>query len=518
MRRVTNLHSSGNEPLSSLPRDRYNRVRSSIQPYWIPVLLLGIAFLQGTADAEDIEDPTPPKVTEVPADTPDPKSEAFDRVTYHADPKALHTDAVTADWPRYLGPNDDMTTPETHLLETFPDTGPAKVWEMQKGTGYTSPAIAEGKLVLFDRLGDNEHIDCLDPETGERFWHYEYPVEYTDRYGFSNGPRSSAVIDSGKVYTLGVRSVLSCLDLRTGTLLWQRNLKKEFEVPNYFFGHGACPLVYDGKVIINLGGKDNICVAAFDQHTGQLIWGTKHEWEASYAAPIVKTMQGKPRLLVFAGGESDPATGGLLCIDPDSGELHDAYPWRAPMYTSVNGQTPVVSGDLAYVSDAYVIGGVLLKLTPELKWEEFWKAPDFGMHWTMPLLLDGNIVAFRGRNEPDAWLASYNVETGKENWREDLSWKLKIPGSTQDYSMKYLRGALLQADGRIYALGELGSFGVLKVSEEGVERGATAQLFMAPSTWSPPVISNGLLYIAQHNDDRVGGEGPRLICYDLRSE
>ncbi len=496
--------------------DRFNRVSSSIQQAWIPLALLLTTSIHCSL-AKDYEDPAPPEVFEVPSDAPDPEAKTFDRLISHAAPKPLNPEAVTSDWPRYLGPTDDVKTPETHLLETFPESGPNKVWELKKGTGYTSPVVVGDKLVLFDRIGDEERIDCLDRETGKRFWEYSYAVEYRDRYGFSNGPRASAVIDSGKVYTMGVRSMLTCLDLKTGTLLWQRNLEEEFDVADYFFGHGSCPLLFQGKVIINLGGADNLCVAAFDQHNGKLVWGTEHEWLSSYAAPVVKTMQGEPRLLVFAGGESDPPVGGLLCIDPETGKLHDAYPWRAPKFESVNGQTPVVTGDMAYVSDAYEIGGVMLKLTPELKWEEVWKAPDFGMHWTMPLLMDGQIYAFRGRNEPDAWLASYDVSDGKENWREELGWKIQL-SPTQEYNMNYLRGALLQADGKAYALGELGTFGVLKLSKEKVERGATAQLFLATSTWSPPAISRGLLYVAQHGEDRVTGNVPRIICYDLRAE
>ncbi len=470
------------------------------------------------ARAQNFTDPKPPTVHEVPAEAPAAVAQTFDRLTFHRKPRPLSKEATTADWPRFLGPNDDVTTTETHLLDKIPATGLKSVWEMAKGSGYTSTVIADGRLILFDRIDDRETVDCLDPETGKRFWNYGYPVTYTDRYSFNNGPRASAVISSGKVYTLGVTSKLTCLDLKTGTLLWQRDLKTEFNVASYFFGHGSCPLLYEGKVIVNLGGEDQLCVAAFDQHTGKLVWGTRYGWNASYASPVVKTLQGKPRLLVFAGGESKPAFGGLLCIDPETGKLFDSYPWRADMYTSVNGSTPVLAGEnQVYISECYVNGGVLLRLTPDLKWKEVWKAPEFGMHWMTPLVFGGNIYGFRGRNEPDAWLASYNIASGKENWQKDFEWKIKLPEG-RDYGMKFFRGSLLQADGKIYSLGELGSFAILELNQKEAKIISRTQLFTARSTWSLPVIHRGLLYISQHERDFFGGAEPRIICYDFRRD
>lgn len=482
----------------------------------LPLLSALLLSLAAKGIAKDFIDPAPPRVNE-PTGEAVVEPEDFDRVTYFQAPKSLSAGAVVADWPRFLGPDDDATSPESQLIDEFPEDGPTKIWELEKGSGYTSAIIADDRLVLFDRVGDKETVDCLEPETGRRYWHAAYPVDYSDRYGFSNGPRASAVIDSGKVYTLGVTSTLSCFDLATGTLLWQRDLASEFSIADFFFGHGCCPLVYEGKVIVPLGTDDDLSVAAFDQHTGKLVWGTEHEWNAGYASPIVRTLQGEPRLLVFAGGESDPAFGGLLCIDPDTGELFDAFPWRAPKYESVNGSTPVACGkDRVYISDAYEIGGVMLRLNAELKWEELYRLPDFGLHWNVPLYLGDALYGFRGRNEPDAWLASYDVESGEENWQTDPEWTVPLP-TGRDYRMRYFRGSFLHADGKTYALGELGSLGIFKLNPDELIELDKTQLFIAQATWSSPVVHRGLLYISQH-ERSIGGAPPRLICYDFRRE
>lgn len=477
-------------------------------------LVIGLTLLCAPAAGSDFADPAPPTVTEAKKEVPG-EATPFERLTYFSAPKPLDPDAVVSDWPRFLGPTDDCKTPETHLLDTIPEGGLTKVWEMEKGSGYTSPVFGKGKLVFFDRIGDEEIIQCLEPETGKEIWSHSDPVVYQDRYGFNNGPRASAVIDGDRVFTLGVTSRLTCLDFATGSVLWQRELKNEFELASYFFGHGSCPLVWKDKVIVPLGTSDQLSVAAFDRESGALLWGTRHEWNASYASPIVAELQGKERLLVLGGGESDPAFGGLMCIEPEDGKLLDAFPWRADKFESVNGSTPVAVGNnRVYISDAYEIGGVLLELGENLKWKEVWRAPDFGMHWMTPLLLDGHLYGYRGRNEPDAWFASYNASTGEENWREDAEWNIKLE-SGRDYRMKYLRGSLLYADGKGYALGELGSLGIFDLNPDGFKELSRTQLFLARATWSLPVIHRGLLYVSQHEPD-MDGNPARLICYDLR--
>src|SRR4051812_4372115 len=88
-----------------------------------------------------------------------------------------------ADWPRYLGPNNDSASPETKLLHEWPKEGPRKLWEYSKGEGHTGPAIADGRVVLFHALDGNEVVDCLDFTTGARQWRVSYPANYQSQYG-----------------------------------------------------------------------------------------------------------------------------------------------------------------------------------------------------------------------------------------------------------------------------------------------------------------------------------------------
>ncbi|MCP3914084.1 MAG: hypothetical protein GY711_00835 [bacterium] len=42
-------------------------------------------------------------------------------------------------------------------------------------------------------------------------------------------------------------------------------------------------------------------------------------------------------------------------------------------------------------------------------------------------------------------------------------------------------------------------------------------LFRANQSWTPPVVSGGLVYVRQTKRERFGEAPPRLLCYDLRA-
>ncbi len=248
-------------------------------------------------------------------------AEPFDRLTFHQAPKPLAVGAVTEDWPRVLGPHDNATSGETHLLPAWPKAGPARVWEVEKGSGFAGPAIGGDHLVLFHRMDGQEVIDCLHAETGQRFWTSAYDAPYQDRYGSGDGPRASPVIAQGRVFTYGITGRLTVLDLASGKVIWQKDCQTEFKLTPAFFGCGSTPLVSGGRVILNLGTEDGSCAVALDSATGQVLWKSKHPWGASYASPIPATLHGRECVLIFAGGESRPPTGGLLCLDVKTGEV-----------------------------------------------------------------------------------------------------------------------------------------------------------------------------------------------------
>lgn len=461
-------------------------------------------------------DPAPPK-SAAPSGAPAPLKANAD-VTRHKKPGALPKGAVTENWPSFLGPTHNGVSRETHLSKKFSSSGPPLVWEMTKGTGYASPAVVGDRLVFLNRRGSQEVVDCLHPETGERYWQHTYSTSFEDRYGYNNGPRSSPVIDGERVYIMGAEGVLHCLHLPSGQVLWRRQLRDEFKVPQDFFGVASTPLVEGDLLIVNVGAPGGPCVIGLDKLTGKMRWGAGAEWGGSYASPIPAVVHGKRRIFVFAGGESQPPTGGLLMLDPATGAVDFTFPWRSKSYESVNASCPVIMGNYVFVSASYKTGGAMLEITPDFKHKVLWTSPEFGLHFNTPIHLDGYLYGFDGRNEPDASLACVEVKTGKVAWRTSLEWQetFQAGGKQREQMMSLYRGNLLRVDGRFLVLGEMGHLMWMDLQPTGFKEGSRAWLFAARETWSLPVLSRGLLYVTQHSKDVLQNKSPRLLCYDLR--
>ena len=424
---------------------------------------------EAAASKRTFRDPAPPGVEKLaPIDTPPrrPNSE----VTLHSDPKPLPPGAVTHDWKSFLGPTHNAISTETKLLRKFPRKGPKLVWEMKTGEGYSSPAVVGDRLVYLHRVGNEERVECLHPETGERYWQFSYPTKYRDRYGYSSGPRASPVIDGAYVYTYGAQGKLHCLQLQTGQLLWKRDLAREFNVPQDFFGTAATPLIEGDDLIINIGAPGGPTVAAFDKASGKMLWGAGDQWGPSYASPVPATVHGKRRVFVFAGGESRPPTGGLLSIDPSTGKVDFSFPWRSRSFESVNAASPVIVGNQVFVSASYRAGGALLNLLSDGGHSVAWTSNEFNLHWNTAVYRDGYLYGFHGRNEPDARLVCLKLEDGKVVWKETSEWEETAiaGGKTRKMFASTLRGSLLWADGRFLALGEHGHLLWLDLSPQGL--------------------------------------------------
>jgi outer membrane protein assembly factor BamB len=431
-------------------------------------------------------------------------------------PKPLARDAVTHDWTAFLGPTHNAVSTETRLSRKAP---PSLIWEFSKGTGYGSPAIAGDRLVFLHRLRAEEIVECLHPETGATHWQFRYPTDFEDRYGYNDGPRSSPVIDGGRAYTVGAQGQLHCLDLATGRAMWKRDLDKEYRVPQDFFGRSSTPLVEGPHLIVSVGAPGGPCVVGFDKTTGREVWRAGKEWGAGYGSPIPAVIHGQRRVFVFAGGESNPPTGGLMSIDPANGRVDFSFPWRSRSYESVNASCPVVFDNKVFISASYRAGGALLEIRPDFTHRALWTTQEFGLHFNTPIYKDGYLYGFDGRNEPDASLACIDAASGKAVWREVPEWEefIRAGSQLQRQMAGTYRGSLMAVDGQFLCLGEHGHLLWMDLTPKGYREVSRARLFAGRESWALPVLSRGLLYVVQNTRDFETGARPRLLCYDLRA-
>ncbi len=441
---------------------------------------------------------------------------------------ALAAPAFAADWPEFMGPNRDQTSPETGLRDTLP---PPVLWSKEVGTGYSAPSIRGGVLVLHHRVGGEEIVETMDAKTGESRGRYGYPSQFQDPFGFNNGPRCSPLIAGDRCYTFGAEGVLLCLDLKTMKPVWQRDTAKDFDVPDSFFGVGASPVLDGDKLFVQIGAQPNSAVVAFDANTGKTLWenGGEKTWngvpmtgwpgerlvqwsrsdptyekQASYCTPIVATIHGQKHVLVVTRQ-------GLLSLNPETGAANFSYWFRVRQNESVNAMTPVVQDDLVFISTAYYRGGsVLLRVAPDGRSvSEVWKGLQLEVHWTRPILTAGHLFSFTGRNEPDGHFRCVEFLTGEVKWDRDERW-LKgghgpiSPGTEPNV---FARGSAILADGKIIALGEAGLLGIFKPNPMKCEELARWQVpGLTYPTWAAPVLSEKRLYLRGEN---------RLVCLDF---
>ena len=120
------------------------------------------------------------------------------------------------DWPQWRGPNRDGKVTGFTAPQTWPKALTQK-WKMTVGAGDATPALVGDRLYVFTRQGDDEVTLCLSAADGKELWRDKYAAQaVTGAAARHPGPRSSPTVADGKVVTLGVGGVLSCLDAASG--------------------------------------------------------------------------------------------------------------------------------------------------------------------------------------------------------------------------------------------------------------------------------------------------------------
>ncbi|MEQ8853155.1 MAG: PQQ-binding-like beta-propeller repeat protein [Gimesia sp.] len=448
----------------------------------------------------------------------------------------------TGDWPYFLGPEETGISAETGLIDDFPRQGPPLLWEKKIGTGYSAPSVLGNRLVIHHRPDDDgpgkEVIECVDADSGEPLWKYEYPSDFRDPYGYNNGPRCSPLLTSKYCYTFGAQGKLYCLTLDKGKEVWHRDCLKDFDVPPGFFGVGATPILEGDKLIVMVGGKPNSGMVAFDPETGKTLWqnvgkdvwdGTSTGWErlpvykwrgneklSSYSSPIAATIHGKRHLLCLMRQ-------GLVSLNPDDGSVNFKYWFRSLLRDSVNAARPVVVDDKIFLSAAYQVGSALLEVNPNGKsYKELWRDPTNMMtHWSTSIFHDGYFYGFSGRHERGATMRCVKLSDGKVMWETDgtspVADKVKpnqITGKFQWIDTGkpapwpfYGRGSAILADNKFIVLGERGTLAIVKVDPEKFsEVCRTSFPQITYPAWAAPVLAHKKLYLRSES---------HLICLDF---
>jgi len=289
--------------------------------------------------------------------------------------------ASAQDWPQWRGPNRDAKTAGFNAPATWPATL-AKKWDVPVGEGDSSPALVGDRLYVFGRQDGNEVTRCLNTATGDEIWNDSYEageVAGPDARGHS-GPRSSPVVADGRLVTLGVRGVLSCLDAATGEVKWR---KDEFAESWPRFHVSSSPVIVDGMCIAQLGGDQDGTMIAYDLATGDVKW----------RAPIGTPAYGSPVLMTIDGTKVVIAATNANLVGVNAADGKEV--WRIQYrHTNYNAVTPIVNGQTLLIAGPGQAGMTALKLAKQgdgLTEEEVWNYADNNLAFNTPVLKDSNV-------------------------------------------------------------------------------------------------------------------------------
>ena len=311
------------------------------------------------------------------------------------------------EWPQFRGQGRDSKVTGF----TTPSAWPAELsqqWKVTVGTGDATPLLSSGRLYLHTRQGDEEIVLCLDAATGREVWKSSYPVAPVTGPSASHpGPRSTPALSGGKIVTLGVSGIISCMDASTGKVVWRKENPSN-AVPQFFTG--MSPLIEDNLCIVHTGTREKGEVLAIDLNSGNEKW----KWSGdgpSYASPSVMSLAGKKMIVVQT--ESN-----LMGLDFADGKML----WNVstlPQQRFYNCASPYINGDIIYFTGqgSGTRAVQVSKSGDNYAVKELWSNPQTGAKWTTPVLKNGFLFGFNDQRR----IYCINASTGQTAWVDETT-------------------------------------------------------------------------------------------------
>ena len=380
-------------------------------------------------------------------------------------------------WPQWRGPNRDGISTETGLLKQWPTDGPPLVWKAAgAGNGYSSLAVANGRIYTLGLKGDREYVIAFDVATGKQAWATAHGGAYRDSRG--DGPRGTPTVDGDTLYALGGNGDLSSLDAKTGKVIWTMNVLQKYGGSNLQWGISESPLVIGEKVLVNAGGP-GASVIALNKKDGSLIWKSQSD-KAGYSSAMPVKINNVTQVVFFTDRRAlglDLATGKLL------------WEYQRASNDVANVATPVVRGNRIFVSSDYGTGAALVEVKADGSASEVYFTKEMRNHHSTSILIGDYLYGFSS-----GILTAMRFDTGEVAWRDRSVGK----------------GSLVFADGNLYAFSENGVVGLVEATPTAYkEKGRFRIQQGSLPTWTHPIIAGGRLYLRDQDN---------IYAYDVREK
>ena len=370
---------------------------------------------------------------------------------------------------QWRGENRDGIYNETGLLKEWPSGGPQMLWAYRGlGDGYTSPAIANGKIYITGLNARNIVLYVLDLQ-GNMIQNKILGRERTEQYP---GPRSTVCVNEGKLYIYNAVGTLWCLDETTLNEVWSIELFRDFDGRNIRWGVNESPLIVDDKIIMTPGGRrDN--VVALNKNTGELIWSSQGMGSSStYCSPQFISGYAVPMIVTSTERH-------IIGLNANTGEL--LWSHQQTNTHNIHPNTPLYSNGMILSTTGYRGGTVMLRLTNNGRGvEQVWKNNADNQI--------GGIVK----------VGDYVYTTGDGNRGfYCIDWRT---GAIKYRVNNQAACAIIAADGMLYCYNNRGEMLLIKPNPDRFELTSSFRVTLGTNQhWAHPVIHDGVLYI-RHGD------------------
>jgi outer membrane protein assembly factor BamB len=393
---------------------------------------------------------------------------------------------IGGDWPQFRGPNRDNISTETGLLRSWPAGGPRVLWRIAVCEGYAGAAIKDGRIYLNDyNLARKEHlVRCISIADGKDIWQWSYPVEIRPSHGIT---RTVPAAGQKLVFSLDPKCRFHALDIRTGRLVWQKNLVQEYKatIPGWYAGQN--PLLDGDRILVATGG--DALVIAFDQATGREVWRTPNPGRdvMSHTSLMPAIIGGVRQFLYLTMNK-------LVGITSEDGQLLWSSPFTGRMAVC---PSPVSIGDgRIFVTSGYESGSAMYQVQKGTSGFAARKlfgltSMQFNSEVHTPVLYQNHLFAVSSKTRGRFTCLDLD---GKIVWQSPVV--AGNPAATRTFDL----GAFMLADGMFFILD--GKTGMLRLIEASIERYnelANAQILGGEDVWGPMALSNGRLVIRDMN-------------------
>ncbi len=396
---------------------------------------------------------------------------------------AAATATVSAgDWPWFRGPNRDNISTETGLYRTWPAGGPKVLWKTTVAEGYAGAAIKAGRLYIndYDEAKKEYVVRCLSMADGKEVWRWSYALDVRPNHGIT---RTVPSVGTALVFSFDQKCRLHAIDLKTGKLVWQKNLVQEYKatIPGWYAGQN--PLVDGDRIIIATGG-DALAVA-FDQATGKEIWRSPNPGKdlMSHSSLVPATIGGVKQYLYLSMNK----VSGVAAAD---GQIL----WSIPFATKMAAvPSPISIGDgRVFITSGYEAGSMMFQVDKGAAGFTARKLYDltsaqFNSEVHTPILFKNYLFAVGSKTRGRFMCVSLD---GK------VVWQSPVASGDAAASRTFGLGGFMLADGMFFVLdGDSGMLRLIEASTTGYKELASTQVLAGEEVWGPLALSNGRLVI-----------------------